>query len=305
MNGWTRRSFLRAAFAASLDAGAVGANTAITGYGLYQAIDVLRELGFPAIEIHPMGRPEPTPGQFPGFEFDRLAGAEKARLREALRGFRHVTTHLPYTDLHYFSRFEPVAEFSRRRIEVALEATAYFGAKVAVMHPLPASGLTLREQWPEMVRRFREWGEAARKAGLRLALETGYPRSVRDYVRLIREIDHEWVGATIDVGHQGGYEELAGRQGTPGGSEAYNDTTLEIVDRLGSKVFHFHVHDIDPATWKEHRPIGTGFVDYPRLVKKLREIGYRGLLILEIDAPAAEMRKYLADNKRRLEGFLA
>ena len=37
-------------------------------------------LGFPAIEIQPMGVPEPTEGEFPGFDFDRLSGAQKRQL---------------------------------------------------------------------------------------------------------------------------------------------------------------------------------------------------------------------------------
>ena len=128
-------------------------------------------------------------------------------------------------------------------------------------------------------------------------------------MRLVKEIDHDHVGCTIDVGHQGGYEELVANvkpedRGTPAGIRAYNDTTHRIIDQLGSKILHFHVHDIDRHTWREHRPIGTGFVDYPRLIQKLEQMNYTGLLVLEIDAPPDEMPKYLADSNRRLETFL-
>jgi len=60
---------------------------------------------------------------------------------------------------------------------------------------------------------------------------------------------------------------------TPAGIRAYNDTTHAIIDGLHEKIWHLHVHDIDPPTWQEHRPMGTGFVDYPRLIAKLRQIG--------------------------------
>ena len=42
-----------------------------------------------------------------------------------------------------------------------------------------------------MIKRFRHWGDMAQQRGFRLALETGYPLSVAEFVRLIREIDHE------------------------------------------------------------------------------------------------------------------
>jgi len=94
------------------------------------------------------------------------------------------------------------------------------------------------------------------------------------------------------------------KRATPEAIRAYNDTTHAIIDQLGDKIFHFHVHDIDPQTWREHKPIGTGFVDYPRLFRKLRQMNYQGLLVLEIGAPAAEMRHHLAQNKRLLERYL-
>ena len=51
----------------------MGANTAITGWSLADSIALLHRLEFPVIEIHPMGNPAATPGQFPGFRFDQLS----------------------------------------------------------------------------------------------------------------------------------------------------------------------------------------------------------------------------------------
>ena len=294
---------------ARLDPEIIGANTAVTGYSLARAIELIAELDFPVIEIQPMGVPEATPGQFPGFDFDRLPDAERKRIKQSLSNFRMVTAHLPYTDLHHLSRFAPVAEFSRERVEVAIEGAAYFGSKVSVLHPEEARQ-SLEQSWTERLRLYRRWGDMAKARGMQIALETGYPRSVVDYVRLIQEIDHSHIGATIDVGHQARYQELTARvepseRGTPKGIKAYNDVTHEIIDRLGPKVFHFHVHDIEPDTWAEHKPLIHGFVDYPRLVRKLEKIDYRGVLIFEIGGDPERMPDYLAEGKRKLEAYLA
>jgi sugar phosphate isomerase/epimerase len=88
---------------------------------------------------------------------------------------------------------------------------------------------------------------------------------------------------------------------TAEGIRAYNDTTLAIAEQLGSKVWHWHVHDIDPATWKEHKPLVHDFVDYPRLYQHLRRVNYQGVLLLEIGAPPEEMPAHLRDAKRILE----
>ncbi len=289
----------------------LGANTAVSGYGLYQAIALLREIGFGTIEMQNLvGTPEPVPGEFPGFRLDRIDGREKRRIKDALAAFEHVTTHLPYSGLEYFAPAGYQAEQAIRTLEMTLQATAFLGAKVAVLHPKPGPGMRLEETWPIMVRRIRRWGDAAAHRGFRLALETGYPASVKDFVRLVQEIDHDHVGAALDVGHQSRYAELTARvrpdqRGTPEGIRAYNDINIELVSRLGAKLIHLHVHDIEPATWKEHQPLVYGFVDYPRLLGKLREINYQGVLVLEIGGEARRMPQYLADAKQKLERHLA
>ena len=312
-----RREFLSllgasaASSAARLHPAQIGANTAIKGYTLEQAIKLLRKLGFPVIEIHPMGKPEATPGQFPGFTFDQLTAQEKASIKAALAGVPHVTSHLPYSGLDYFANDKAVAEAAVKVVDTALEGSAYFGAELSVIHPKPGAGQTLESQWPVMLERFRRWGDLARRRNIRLALETGYPASIKDYVRLIKEINHPAVGATIDVGHQSKYAELLAKaprpedRGTAAGIRAYNDTTLAIVEALGPKVFHFHIHDIEPATWAEHRPLGLGFVDYPRLFALLNKIGFTGYLIFEIGGEPEKMEGYLRDGKQQIEATLA
>ncbi len=288
----------------------LGANTAIDGFGLIEAIQTVWDLGFPAIEIHPMGVPDPTEGKFPGFLFDKLEARRRSEIRKALKGFRCVTTHLPYAGLDYMSASQQRRDSSIRTIEVAMEATAFFGAKLAVLHPQPPPDGADQEIGPKYLRRFREWGDRARKLRFRIALETGYPRSIRDYVRLVQEIDHEAVGATVDVGHQKLYAELAARvkpeqRSSAEGIRAYNDTTIEIIQKLGKRVFHLHVHDIDPQTWEEHKPLVHDFVDYPWLFNTLRQIGYEGVLMFEIGGKGSELPGYLRDGKRKLSEILA
>ena len=317
-----RRQFLESALAGlgiaacpglaaerGLDPAIIGANPYYPGYSLNRSIGILHGLGFQTIELHPMGSPEARPGMPPGFEFAGMTDGEKQRLKDALQPFRYVSTHLPWVDTPYFSPFEPSHEYGVRRIDTALQASAFVGAEVANVHVQRSAHVSLEDAWPMLVRNFRRWGDAARDLGFRLAIETGYPESVREFVRLVREIDHEHVGATIDVGHQKNYAELKSRvkpedKGTPEGIRAYNDVTHEIIDELGSKICHMHVHDIEPDTWAEHKPLVHGFVDYPRLIAKLRAINYQGLLVFEIGGPVEELTGFFRDAKAKLEGYL-
>jgi len=287
----------------------LGANTAVTGYGLIEAIELIRRLEFPAIEIQPMGSPNPTEDEFPGFEFDQLSGAQKRRIRSELSGFAHVTSHLPYVDLHSLSRFAPIAEFSRSRVEIAIEGSAYFGSELMVLHPEEVRGRSLEQSWDEMIALYRRWGDMAKARKIKMALETGFPRSIREFTALIEAIDHSHVGATLDVGHQARYAELLERvgereRGTPDATKAYNDVNIELVERLGPKLFHLHIHDIDPKTWAEHKPLECGFVDYPRLLEALDRVDYKGILLFEIGGDPTRMADYLREAKNKLEDWM-
>lgn len=319
---FSRRHFARMALAGSgiaaipckaagrgLDPAIIGANPYYPGYDLYRSMGILHGLGFQTIELHPMGSPEARPGMPPGFEFDRMSESEKRRLKDALQPFRYVSTHLPWVDTPYFSPFAPSHEYGVKRIDTALRASAFVGAEVANIHVQRSAHISQEDAWPMLVRTFRRWGDKAGELGLRLAIETGYPESVREFVKLIRDINHEHVGATIDVGHQKNYAELTARvqpeqRGTPEGIRAYNDVTHQIIDELGAKIYHMHVHDIEPNTWAEHKPLVHGFVDYPRLIAKLREIDYQGLLVFEIGGPVEELTGFFRDAKVKLEEYI-
>jgi sugar phosphate isomerase/epimerase len=265
----------------------------------------VRRLEFPVIEIHPFGVPQPTPRQFPGFEFDLLPEPERRALREALRGFSGITTHLPFKGLSFFDRDEAAVRRSERALDVAMEATAHFGAQLGVVHVTPPRGKSLEAAWPEILDWLRRRGDRAKSLGFRITVETGYPKSVDEFVRLIREADHGSVGGCIDVGHQIGFREFepwkGTARGTPEGVRAYNDLILRLVERLGPRLTHLHVHDIEPASFREHRPIRYGVVDYPRLFDALAGIGYRGLLMLEVEADVPED---MAESRARLESFM-
>ena len=288
----------------------LGANTAIDGYSLWAAIGLIKRLGFRTLELQNLvGQPEGRPGQFPGFDLKNCSAAIKRRLRAELASFPRVTVHLPYTGLEYFAPEGSPGGESAAIIVRTLEAAAFVGAKIAVLHAKPVPGLSFQQSRPILIERLRQWGDFARQHGFAIAVETGYPPSVADFVQLIKQVDHPAVGATLDVGHQARYLELQRRVkglalDSPQAIRAYNDVNMEIVRELGDKLLHLHVHDIQPSTWREHQPLRYGFVDYPRLLAALRELRYTGSMVLEIAGPASQMALYLREAKSKLDGYV-
>jgi len=80
---------------------------------------------------------------------------------------------------------------------------------------------------------------------------------------------------------------------------------LAIAEQLGKRVWNYHVHDVDPATWVEHKPLVHGFVDYPRLFALMRRQRYDGVLLMEIGGPAAELPGHLREAGRKLKSWQA
>jgi sugar phosphate isomerase/epimerase len=282
----------------------VGANTNIEGAGFFEAIDIVRGLGFRTLEIAlDLGRLEATPGQRPGFRFDELTEEQKEKIQAALMPFDQITVHLPFSGSYML----PDDDDAVADLEMSIEATGFMGAKVAVLHP-QSPGTKLAENRPTVIERTRKWASMAADRGFQIACETSVPPSIPGLVRFIEEINHDNVGVTLDVGHQSRFEELSHikpeEYARPESIKAYNDVNVKIVETLGDKLFHLHVHDIEPDTWHEHKPLVHGFVDYPRLLSSLRRIRYPGVLIFEIGGEGHKMPTYLRDSKQKLDGYI-
>ena len=110
------------------------------------------------------------------------------------------------------------------------------------------------------------------------------------------------VGATVDVGHVRGCVPRE-RWGTPAGVEELNQHIAYLLQTLGEKVVHFHIHDVRRADFRDHRGLGdaatNGVIDFPRLMTQVTGSGYAGLWILELEEPDREAAL------RRSRDFLA
>jgi 4-hydroxyphenylpyruvate dioxygenase len=124
---------------------------------------------------------------------------------------------------------------------------------------------------------FRELGRRAAARGLRIAFEAlAWGRHVWDHRQaweIVRQVDHPAVGLALDS-----FSSLA---------RAVPVTSLRTIDP--DKIFHVQVADapslsMDPLSWSRHFRCMPGQGDLPLVeyVAALRDIGYSGVLSLEI-----------------------
>ena len=283
----------------------LGAQVAsLADYDLLDAIETVRKLGFCSIELPAFRGVRNSVGEVPGFWFDELTEEEREKLKDALKGFRHIALHAPFVDLPLFTSNPGVRDEAFDQIRMALEAAWFLGAEVVTVHANPKTGYSLEEFFGEMVDAFRKLGDFALGCGTKIGIETGYPNRVKEYLQLILEVGHEAVGATLDVGHIKAYLSI-NLLNSEQGPELFNRTLTHITRTLGPTIFQIHLHDVRPGDWRDHRTVGEGVVDWDGFLKVLDEIGYKGPMVLELEEEDREgaLLKSLAYLERTAEGL--
>lgn len=292
----------------------IGANIAsLAGCNLYDAIKDIHELNFQTIELLSFEGARHSQGDVPGFWFDRMTVSEKEKLKKYLKDFDDITVHAPFFDAPLFTHNEYIKTEVIRQIEESIAAASFIGASVVTIHPNKKKSYEQQEYWDEMINTFRSLGNCALKYGVRIAIENmfyldnklitrGVPDTPDDYIRLIEEINHDAVGANIDVGHFFGYVEPEIRC-TNEGVSIYNEILMKVVTELSKKIYHCHLHDLRRTDWREHRAvIGKGIIDFERLFRYLKKTNYLGLMTLELEEKQKE--EALIESREYLENLL-
>lgn len=272
-----------------MDTSQLGVNIAsLANFGLYESIAKTRELGFQTIELLAFAGARHSQGDLAGFWFNKLSEPEKEQMRDSLSDFRHIAVHLPFIDTPLFSYNQDICRLSREQVKIGIDALGFLGGEAAVIHVNRQPFFSFQEYWTEMIDTFRDLGDYCTCHKIRLCIETMMPDSFNEFVSLIRDINHPHVGAAIDVGHIGGCDRLSSVRSKFEFDEAakrYNDCLIELVEILGEKNFHFHIHDVRAEDWRDHRQPGTGIVDFKRLFNILEDINYTRLLTFELEEP--------------------
>ena len=283
----------------------LGANTAsLAGYSMEDTLATLRRLDVGAVELLAYEGATHSQGELCGVWFHDLDSAGRDRLLRLLEPFPRRSLHAPFQDAPLLTHNKRTRESAIAQLKETIDLAAFIGAEAIATHANQRNRLPLETFWPEILEVYRRLGDyaLAHGNGVKLGVETGYPEDARTFARLVREIDHPAVGATLDVGHV--RNSVPKEQwGTEAGVARLNDDIEYLVETLGEKLIHFHIHDVRRADFRDHRGLGNvsenGVIDFPRLTRQLAGTAYGGLWILELEEPDREeaivrSREYVA-----------
>lgn len=266
-------------------AGRIGFSIAcLPNRSIEEALEDGARTSLSAVELLAFDGYRHSDGQIAGVYFDRIEPAQVEQLREAVSGFRHLSVHAPFWEVACFSPNPAIMEASRRQMEETVRVSGLLGAETVVTHVAARPGYSWDEYRGSVIDFYRKLGDVAQEGGLTVTIETGFPPGIEDFAALVHEIDHECVGATVDVGHLRGL--LTEEQRLPDAvGEAYNALLREHLRSLGERIYHLHLHDVRASGLRDHWECGSGIIDYEALFALLLAQGYDGLVIFELQEP--------------------
>ena len=191
------------------------------------------------------------------------------------------------------------------RLRCELRTCAAMGVRVVVVHPGRGGGYGSRREHRDLLdlnaRQFALLAELAGELGVRIALENMADSSrpygrrqfgafIEDLLDLIERVGGEALGICLDTSH-------ANMQGLD---------VAGAVRQAGKRLIATHISDND-GSGDQHRTPGGGTIDWPAVMRALGEIGYAGLLNLEIpgeSCPSAEVVRMKVRHARDVAQWL-
>lgn len=254
-----------------------------------RAVERVHGLGVTATTF--MGAPAPFISGEPalsGFWPDLDAATRAATLALRQR-FARAVIHAPFRDVPLVSENPYIEREAHRQLHAAIEAAGALNLEIVTVHAAqPLAGLSQEEHRERIVAALQMLGDAAAQAGTRIGLENWrYPCEPDEHVRILEEVDHPAVGATLDVGHIVYWYQRDGILSLPDPTDQaeYHQRLYRFIDGLGPRIWHVHMHDVRAADLADHRGVGRGFLNIEGIIERLARQRFDGVILFEIAEP--------------------
>jgi len=174
------------------------------------------------------------------------------------------------------------------RVERAAELAARFGARRLVVG---GGGRRATGTRPEDYDRLASALNTVSKIAERNGLSAGYHPHLTTIVESPDQLDR--LMSRTDIGFCPDTAHLAAGGGDP----------AALIRRYRDRITHVHLKDLRPDP-VEFLPLGAGVLDFPDILRAIRESGYESWLIVELDAYAGDPGEAAATSKAYLDKLL-
>jgi sugar phosphate isomerase/epimerase len=244
-------------------------------FSFAETVRRLAALGYKGVEIM-----ADVPHAWPAF----LLEEQKQGIRDALARHGLAISNINAFMMHaindprqrywYPSWIEPDPNYRRIRVEHtkrALTLARELGARCITTEP--GGPVPKGESWSAALKLFVEElkpvAEHAEKEGVLLLVEPEPDLLIEtadQFLEFMQHIDSPAVGLNFDIGH----------------AYCVKDEPEEAIPRLAPYIRHFHLEDIAATRVHHHLIPGEGAIDFAKVLKAIRNIGYDGWITIEL-----------------------
>ena len=197
----------------------------------------------------------------------------------------HLPTFVSTADLT-----DSIRQASLQEMFHSLEVAAELGAQKVVLHPGHIGGLgvyVIETALAHANNSLRAIIEHAQKLGLCVCLENMFPRcrafvEPDDFADILKRFPD--LKLTLDTGHA--------NIGARGGRRI-----LQFIKKFGHRIGHLHISD-NLGERDDHMPLGSGIIDFEKIARAIKRIGYDDTATLEI---FSEDRQALVQSRQRFD----
>ncbi len=200
----------------------------------------------------------------------------------------HLPTFVSIADLT-----DSIRQASLQEMFHSLEVAVELGASKVVLHPGHIGGLGIYVKETALEHANNSLAaiiEHAQKQGLCVCLENMFPRcrafvEPDDFVDILQRFPD--LKLTLDTGHA--------NIGARGGRRI-----LQFIEKFGHRIGHLHISD-NLGQRDDHIPLGSGVIDFEKIVRAIKRSGYDDTATLEI---FSEDRQALVQSRQKFNELL-
>jgi sugar phosphate isomerase/epimerase len=266
------------------------------GEDVLKAIEMISAAGFKGFEIVPtldqaqLGYPYNHPNV--GIDLFEATDADIDRLKSALGAFEWVTVHSPHLDWNLASANRHLRRLTWDYFDRCLELAGEIGAVAMTYHGGGPTWGFVRDK--EKVWQYDvEYAAHLVERGRALHIPVGYEAGSLAYLKYICERVGGW-GINLDVGHA---------YMSAGSDEGF----FAYIEELGERIVEVHHNGVNQywGGYMEHQPPHlNNTIDFQRTYSRLREIGYRGPIVCEIQGQdIAQVIRHCQESKDMIAGI--
>ena len=249
-----------------------------------EEVEAIAKLGFDYLEL----AMDPPQAHY------KILNQQKDAIRSALERYNMgLVCHLP-TFVSTADLTDSLRETSLKEVLESLQVAAHLQTLKVVLHPSYIGGLSVLVMDQAKDRAWRSLEAIVEKAdqlGLSLCLENMFPVTnslvePEHFVPVFESFPS--LKMTLDTGHA--------HIQSKGSKRA-----LRFIERFGDRIEHIHAND-NFGKEDNHLPIGAGTVDFLKITKALKKIGYDETITLEV---FSRDRDYLKISREKLAAMFA